>query len=746
MPTAYIILWITFRVNMFANRLFTAAEDESLCSVHYVTVPAENSEGRSVVVEIPENWNPEAAGTIADALLHSIPSRLQYIEETSLPSWLWKRKPASHDLTAETGARQVFERIVGSAAHAGWKKGLWKNEEEARSFHDEVLFMLAGRIIALDTELMASAGIEWAYGLRENTDYGRPGRQIQDAGETIRTVTRKPVSMSLKNEAIDSITRDADSPFMPRWQKFLRGGRASRMLLLNFSGTVSEWCPVAGGEEAPRLMLDLFRFRKDDGAIDLALLRHAIRLSVLLLELHYENCRTRSNPARPVSIGYCNLGALLVSLALPYDSPEGRATAAAISAVITAEAVIASAGIAERFGPCLGFLARREECLRRLRNHRNAAYGECSDYERLSILPAPLFVEDGADLVLVAAARRAWDDALKAAYKGGLRHLQLTSLFESPQFAALLDCSSQGLEPETRFVRQYALSSGGDGGFRRAIHPAVPMALEKTGGMAAMERVVDHAVGRGTLREAPGVNHTLLRERGFDEEALARVERYLPGVNDIRTAFTPWILGEKFCRETLKIAAANLFDPRFDILRHLGFSECDIAAANAWCCGHGEVLGAGGLPERAARVFSPDNASPEARLRMASAVQSFIMGDVNLVLPLPMQTSAETRADLFLSGWRQGLKSMKLYFEGFSRQARAVLRPAAGRQEKFVKRRFSAPAPALDSLRLLAARAKIPAQIVSPRSSKPKAPAQAAGIARRSRKAGMRTRIETKGD
>ncbi len=167
-----------------------------------------------------------------------------------------------------------------------------------------------------------------------------------------------------------------------------------------------------------------------------------------------------------------------------------------------------------------------------------------------------------------------------------------------------------------------------------------------------------------SLNKAPAINHTALRACKFDAAVIKRVEDYLPYVSDIRLAFTPWIVGEEFCRKVLKIPAAKLQNPRFSLLTQLGFSASDIAAANAWCYGHAKAKNAPGLSAQQATVFAcADEISAEAHIHMAASVQPFISGDVGLSLSLPENIAAERVEKLLLSIWRQGVKAVTIDYE-----------------------------------------------------------------------------------
>ncbi len=186
-------------------------------------------------------------------------------------------------------------------------------------------------------------------------------------------------------------------------------------------------------------MIDVMAFRHNDGSVNFETLRHATRMLVMLLDLNgmQEN----------IAIGTCNLAPLLMALALPYDSEAARATAAAISAIITAEAYATSAELAALRGIDPAFAESREVTMRGLRNRRRAAYGDPNDYEKISVLPAPLALDTCADLALAAASRAGWDRAIELVQQYGLRHTQVTSLTHSPELTVFMESVTQAIEP-----------------------------------------------------------------------------------------------------------------------------------------------------------------------------------------------------------------------------------------------------------------------------------------------------------
>ena len=173
-----------------------------------------------------------------------------------------------------------------------------------------------------------------------------------------------------------------------------------------------------------------------------------------------------------------------------------------------------------------------------------------------------------------------------------------------------------------------------------------------------------HINGHRRLDRAPVINHGSLRSHGFDRATLDRIENCLAGAGSLRLAFTPWIIGPDFCREVLKLSRKQIDNPAFDLLRHLGFTANDIAAANSYCFGHSSMKGAKNLRTSHAAVFvCQDELSPEASIRMAAAVQGFISGDISLSIKLSDKTGSAKAEALLLAAWRQGLKTLTLSSE-----------------------------------------------------------------------------------
>lgn len=593
------------------------------------------------------NWSIEATELFkSDALCSNMPVNLKPVEENTLPSWLWRHTGEGLHVTSEHEIHLVLHRITGSATYAGWKKDLFSDENEARAFYDEVFFLLSNRIIAIEPAALASLGTDWAYGLVPVP--------------MVTTSTKARTNLEITNQSIDAILSGSDNGAQSQWHKFL-GCDAEHLLSIRFSDTANEW-GIVQSSRMPRLMINLAKLCCDDGSFDIDALHQATQLSVILLELHYEQLASTPESSRSLSIGYCNLATALMQQGIAYDSDAGRSTAAAVSSIITATATLTSAQLAQFFGPCQAFSQARTTHLRTIANRHRAAHGDKTDYEHVSVLPVPLCIDTCPQLPLLAAARRLWDEALVAAQRYGVRHIQLTSLFNDPELNIFMEVSSVGVEPERSLLRQVQTEQDI---YRREIHPVVPHTLARLGyDPADIKAIVDHVVGYGTLEAAPAINHSTLMEHGLDAEAVMRIEEYLPRANDIRFACTPWVIGEVFCHDDLKIPEAKIKDFNFDLLSYLGFSTSEVIAANNFCYGHGNVETVTELKHEHRPVFvCSDDIDASAQIRMAAAVQSFITGDIDLIISLPSTASTFARSDLLLGAWKQGLKNIALYIE-----------------------------------------------------------------------------------
>jgi ribonucleoside-diphosphate reductase alpha chain len=464
---------------------------------------------------------------------------------------------------------------------------------------------------------------------------------------------------------------------------------------IQFHTTVNDWhtCPAAGEIRASNpcseymflddtacnlASLNLMAFRKEDGSFDVEAYEHAIRLWTVVLEIAVTMAQFPSRRIaqlsyeyRTLGLGYANIGGLLMASGIPYDSPEGRSLCGALTAIMTGVSYAASAEMARELGAFPGFAASRQTMLRVMRNHARAAAGEKGGYEGLATAPAPLDHASCPDPRLLAHAMHAWEKAIELGRQHGYRNAQATVIAPTGTIGLVMDCDTTGIEPDFALVKFKKLAGGG---YFKIINRMVPEALRKLGYPAdAIKRIIDYAVGRGTLAGAPGVNHESLAARGFTPEKLAAVEKAVASAFDIKFVFNKWTLGEDFVTGVLGLKPERLDQPDFDLLAEIGFGKREIEAANEYACGAMTLEGAPGLDPKHLPVF--DCASPcgrkgkrflsvESHIRMMAAAQPFISGAISKTINMPNDASVSDCKEAYLLSWRLALKANALYRDG----------------------------------------------------------------------------------
>ncbi len=479
------------------------------------------------------------------------------------------------------------------------------------------------------------------------------------------------------------------------WDQIGHAAWASADPGIQFHTTINDWhtCPKSGAIRASNpcseyMFLDdtacnlasmnLMAFRKADGAFDTKSFEHACRLwtvvleiSVLMAQFPSRQIAELSYRYRTLGLGFANIGGLLMASGIPYDSEAGRAISGAISAIMTGISYATSAEMARELGPFPGYHPNASDMLRVIRNHRRAAYGQADGYEKLATNPVPLDHAACLDKTLIEAATCAWDRAIALGQAHGFRNAQATVIAPTGTIGLVMDCDTTGIEPDFALVKFKKLAGGG---YFKIINQAVPEALRTLGykdsDIAEMEA---YAVGRGSLVGAPAINPAALKAKGFDEEALAKVESSLESAFDIKFVFNRWTLGEKLLVEKLKVPAERLNDPAFDLLTHLGFTKKEIDEANVYVCGAMTLEGAPRLKPEHLPVFDCANPcgrtgkrylSVESHIRMMAASQPFISGAISKTINMPNEATVEDCKASYMLSWRLGLKANALYRDG----------------------------------------------------------------------------------
>jgi len=282
---------------------------------------------------------------------------------------------------------------------------------------------------------------------------------------------------------------------------------------VQYDGTINRWhtCPNSGPINASNpcseymfiddsacnlASLNLMMFRQDDGSFDVLAFEAAARLYIIAQEILVddgsypdETITVNSHLFRPLGLGYANLGSLIMSLALPYDSEQARAIASAISALLTASAYNTSAEIAAIKGPFDEFSKNADAMLKIMNMHREYAHdipeSQCPDY-------------------LLNAAKDAWDQVIDAGTKDGFRNAQATVLAPTGTIGFMMDCDTTGIEPDIALVK-YKLLAGG--GMLKLVNKTVPMALDRLGYSADdVKSICDYIDDNDTIEAAEKLN------------------------------------------------------------------------------------------------------------------------------------------------------------------------------------------------------------------------------------------------
>ena len=277
--------------------------------------------------------------------------------------------------------------------------------------------------------------------------------------------------------------------------------------------------------------LNLMKFRQADGTLDVGAFEHAVDVVILAQEIVVgpssyptKEIGVNARAFRQLGLGYANLGALLMANGVAYDSDEGRTLCGAITALMTGRGYRTSAEVAGAIGPYERFEENRDPHLHVMRKHRNAAYqiddSRCTDPE------------------LLAAARRAWDEAVDIGALNGYRNAQATVLAPTGTISFLMDCDTTGIEPDFSLVKFKELVGGGQ---MTIVNRTVPLALETLGYTEQeIEQIEAHLAESATIVGAPG-----LRDEHLSVFDVAVGERAISPMGHIKmmAAAQPFISG-----------------------------------------------------------------------------------------------------------------------------------------------------------------------------------------------------------
>jgi ribonucleoside-diphosphate reductase alpha chain len=426
--------------------------------------------------------------------------------------------------------RRAAKMVVLDVDHPDIESFVWckaKEEEKAGALRD------AGFDMSIDGEGFTSIQYQNANNSVRVTD---EFMEAVEAGEdwdliarTTGETTKTLPARELMNEIADAAWRCADpgvqyDTIINRWHTCPESGR------INASNPCSEYMHV--DDSACNLAsLNLMKFRREDGSFDVEDFEHAVDIVFLAQEIVVgfssyptDGIAENANAFRQLGLGYANLGALLMSDGLPYDSAAGRNVAAAITALMTGRAYRQSATIAAgATGPYDEYEKNRDAHNGVMRMHRDAAY---------DVDPTGIKGE------LLAAAQRAWDEAVELGEEHGYRNAQATVLAPTGTISFLMDCDTTGIEPDFSLVKFKELVGGGQ---MTIVNRSVPLALRTLGySDAEVDQIDAHIAEQATIVGAPGLKdeHLPVFDVAVGERAISHT-----GHIDMMAATQPFISG-----------------------------------------------------------------------------------------------------------------------------------------------------------------------------------------------------------
>ena len=389
--------------------------------------------------------------------------------------------------------RRAAKMVVLDIDHPDIEHFIWckaKEEDKAAALRD------AGFDMSIDGEGFTSIQYQNANNSVRVTDEFMRAYEAgeswdltaRNGGETVKTVDAK----DLMKQVADAAWRCADPGIqydttINNWHTCPNSGR------INASNPCSEYMHV--DDSACNLAsLNLMRFRRADGTFDTEDFEHAVDVVFLAQEIVVtpssyptEKIGENARAFRQLGLGYANLGAYLMSNGLPYDSDEGRAVAAAITALMTGRGYRKSAEVAAAVGPYEAYAENREPHLNVMRMHRDAAYE----------------LEEEIDTELLDAARRSWDEAVELGEGHGYRNAQATVLAPTGTISFLMDCDTTGIEPDFSLVKFKELVGGGQ---MTIVNRSVPLALRTLGyDDAEIAQIEAHINEHSTIVGAPAL-------------------------------------------------------------------------------------------------------------------------------------------------------------------------------------------------------------------------------------------------
>ena len=455
---------------------------------------------------------------------------------------------------------------------------------------------------------------------------------LADASETC-----PPLIFTANRAEIEAASRPASRAAMAAWE--------TGQLIMAFAPRDAE--TIARLNCAPRAAIDVSQFWTRTG-LDAEGLMEAVRLWTLALEIETA-CGFSANVSdaqtrygwRPLALGLGGVSELLTLQTLAYGSDEAGQMVSGLFSLAQAASLEASAQMAKAAGAYLAFETDRDGRLEQVQ----AMVKTCKALASKN------------DLAAIALPRLT--EAFAAARVTGLRNAQTLSLYNDPELDLRLGGLGLGTRPNGPII---TVAETADGETVRTLSDPVAKAIRKLD--LDLDAASAHVLGHGTLDQAPFINPLTLKAKGLTDHEIEAAQVWLRMSGDLRSAFSPQVIGTGFLRDILGVSQEALSKPEFDTLAQMGFDASAIAGAQAHACGHLGLESWADLPPQAKALFADyqgsDPAAMTARTAMTVAAEAFSCAPslMNLTLGFYDEPALATR--LQAAGARAGLRAIQL--------------------------------------------------------------------------------------
>ncbi len=430
--------------------------------------------------------------------------------------------------------RRAAKMVILNADHPDIEAFIWCKAKEEKKAHT---LIDAGYDSSLDGEAYGSIFFQNANNSVRATDEFMQAVENDDEWWTIKRLTGEKADRKMARNLLRQIaeaTHQCGDPGMQFDTTINKWHTSKNTARINASNPCSEYMFL--DDSACNLAsLNLMKFVGADGQFDVEAYRHAVDTIILAQEIIVDNAAyptekiaKNSHDFRPLGLGYANLGALLMSMGIPYDSDQGRDWAAALTAIMCGQAYLTSARIAAgSTGPCEGYAINEEPFLNVIRMHRDST-------SRIDSRRVPQ--------ALYENAVKCWQEAYELGQQAGFRNAQTTVIAPTGTICFMMDCDTTGIEPDLALVKYKKLVGGG---VIKIVNNTVPSALFKLGYTPdQINKIVDHIDSTGTIEGAPYIKdeHLAVFDCSFRPQNGSRSIHYMGHVR-MMAAVQPFISG-----------------------------------------------------------------------------------------------------------------------------------------------------------------------------------------------------------